>query len=133
MKRLVSRRTGPTMTLEEARAHLARVQTGRRSFAQGAAWEAEILRLAKVKGWLCHHVRPGRTAKGWRSPISGFPGWPDIALAHPRGDLFFVEAKTGAAKPDLNQQVWHAAIRAAGIDCFVLRPEDRDTLVARLG
>lgn len=71
-----------------------------------AEWQATVIHLAKLRGWLVHHQRPARTADGgWRSAIVGDRGWPDLALAR-GGRLILAELKseTGAVTPD--QRRW---------------------------
>ena len=41
-----------TITLQEARDHLARKARGRASKAKGDAWESEVIAKAKACGWL---------------------------------------------------------------------------------
>lgn len=45
--------------------------------------QSAILDLAQLRGWRCLHVRPGRTTAGWRTPIQGDAGWPDLTLCRP--------------------------------------------------
>lgn len=113
------------MTLQEARDHLARRARGKASKKKGDAWETEIIAKAKACGWLVHHVRPARTAQGWRSPISGHKGFPDLTLAHPRYGVFFVELKAGVdARLSPEQKQWHERL-GLNAPVHVWRPEDR--------
>lgn len=128
---------GPKATeipLELAREMLARKARNRASKKAGDSWESEIIAKAKAEGWLVHHVRPAKTAKGWRSPISGHPGFPDVALAHfDRKDFLLVECKSGASSrvsPEQNR--WHGTLMVAGVQVRVWRPEDRDAIYKRL-
>ena len=127
---------GPKATeipLELAREMLARKARNRASKKAGDAWESEIIAKAKAEGWLVHHVRPAKTAKGWRSPISGHKGFPDIALVHPaRGTFFVVEAKTGAATLSKEQNEWRQALVRARVYYCVWHPEMRDAIYKTL-
>jgi len=40
-----------------------------------------IVQAAKLHGWMVAHFRPALTAKGWRTPMQGDPGFPDLVLA----------------------------------------------------
>lgn len=64
--------------------------------------EAELQRLvtdlATALGWKWVHFRPGRTERGWRTPVEGplGAGWPDLVLVRTGAsirELLFVELK----------------------------------------
>ena len=40
-----------------------------------------VLEMAGILGWMAFHPRPARTAHGWRTALSGDPGYPDLTLA----------------------------------------------------
>lgn len=52
-------------------------------------------------GWRVCHVRPARTARGYRTPIQGHKGLPDVVLAR-AGVVVLAELKTetGRTTPD---------------------------------
>ena len=115
-----------TLTLQEARDHLARRACGKASKKKGDAWESEVIAKAKASGWLVHHVRPARTAQGWRSPISGHKGFPDLVLAHTHHGVLFVELKSGKdASLSPEQRLWHETLEMDLLDVKVWRPEAR--------
>lgn len=96
--------------------------------AAGKLSEAEFLRqlleLARALGWRSAHFRPARTAKGWRTPLAGdAKGWPDLVLVRGRRALF-VELKVGRGEPTWEQTLWLEALRGAGLDARLWRPED---------
>lgn len=122
----------PTLTLEEARKALAARYRGRKAQATGAAWEDTVMRMASARGWMVYHQRPGRTAAGWRSSISGTPGFPDTVLAHPAGDVVVIELKAGKSPVLLHQKAWHEALRRGGVEVHVWRPEMLAEIRARL-
>jgi hypothetical protein len=72
-----------------------------------------IVDTAKVWGWRVHAERPAFTREGYRTPIQGHVGFPDLVLVHPVGGLHFVELKIGS-KLTVDQQTWGDAIVAAG-------------------
>jgi hypothetical protein len=74
-------------------------------------------------GWRWVHFRPARTVRGWKTALSGSPGYPDISAV--RGDrIIFVELK--AAKGELRdeQRSWLSALGAAGAEVHCWRPSD---------
>jgi hypothetical protein len=44
-------------------------------------WQSRVVGYARLRGWLVNHARPATTAGGWRTPVQGDPGFPDLALA----------------------------------------------------
>ena len=77
-----------------------------------------------VCGWRWTHFRPGRTVRGgWRTPLSGSSGYPDITAV--RGDrILWLELKTEAGRLTQEQANWCAAIGTAGGSVHVVRPSD---------
>ena len=62
--------------------------------------------LATVYGWRWAHFRPAKTARGWRTPVSGplGKGWPDLVLVRDRdGRMLFAELKRAGADPEGDQ------------------------------
>ena len=99
----------------------------------GREWEDSVIELAKLYKWLVHHVRPAKTEKGWRSPISGHPGFPDCVLARD-GRVIFAELKTGKAVLDANQKAWRDALTDTLeslplVEWFCWYPKDWDEIV----
>jgi hypothetical protein len=78
-------------------------------------------------GWRWTHWRPARTQHGWRTPLSGSPGYPDITAV--RGDrVLFVELKAEKGKLSDEQGQWLAALGLAGQDVHCWRPSDWDVI-----
>ena len=83
-------------------------------------------------GWMVHHDRPARTAKGWRTAILGHAGFPDLVLVHPKLGIIFAECKGAKGYPDDDQRRWRDAIMlaaadssdSAGVYWFLWRPAD---------
>lgn len=92
-----------------------------------------IIEAARLLGWLVHHDRPGRTAHGWRTAVSGDVGFPDLVLV--RGNrLVVAECKSAVGRPTLRQQDWLAAFAAVGAETYLWRPADwPDAVLAVLG
>lgn len=97
-----------------------------------AAFQSRVIELAKLHGWRCIHHRPARTDKGWRTAMEGAPGWPDIFCVRGRRAIA-VELKVGRNKTTLDQDAWLSALREAGIETYVWRPEAWDEVMRVLG
>jgi hypothetical protein len=82
-----------------------------------AQFQAEIVKLARINGWLVYHPYDSR-----RSP----EGYPDLTLAHPNGRLIFAEVKTTKGKTTAAQDAWLAVLGNLGryVDAYVWRPSD---------
>lgn len=88
-----------------------------------------IVQLAALLNWKVHHCRPARTADGWRTPVQGSPGFPDLVLAHPSGRLIFAETKAQAGRWRPEQVVWRGvldlvAAACPGVEVREWRPSD---------
>lgn len=97
--------------------------------AQRAMTEDELLEgltdALTLAGWRWFHVR-----RSDRALVQGFQGWPDIFAVHPTRRIQIameLKAEDGQASPD--QLGWIAALRAAGLDCLVIRPGDYDRML----
>jgi hypothetical protein len=88
--------------------------------------------LARVLGWLAHHCRPARTDKGWRTPVQGDPGFPDLIFVRD-GWLIAAELKSQTGRVAAGQSLWvdrldEVSLRAGrpsgGLLVVVWRPVD---------
>lgn len=79
-----------------------------------------VIPLLIHHGFLVHHSRPARTVKGYRTPLQGVPGLPDLVIAK-GGAVWLVELKRDTEKPTAAQQRW---LDAGGWLCGVWRPRD---------
>lgn len=85
--------------------------------------------LATALGWLAHHCRPAHTDKGWRTPIQGTTGFPDL-IAIRGGWQIVAECKTQRGRLTTTQSRWQDAYRALAatpggrVLYFVWRPVD---------
>jgi hypothetical protein len=97
-------------------------------------FQRQVLKLARLTGWLAAHFRPARTRDGWRTPVEGDgAGFVDTVLIHPgRGLVLFRELKTDTGRLTPEQERWLAALTAAGADAGVWRPKDWQTIEAIL-
>jgi hypothetical protein len=76
-----------------------------------AEFQTWIIQLARLLGWTrIVHFRSARTGAGWRTPIEGDSGFPDLILI--RGEtLLAVELKSGGRKPSAEQVAWLQAFK----------------------
>ena len=105
-----------------------------------AELQQHVLDLAAQLGYIAYHPRPGRTAHGWRTPLTGTPGFPDLVLARearpgmpdrlPR--LVFVELKSARGQVGRWQEVWLATLRDACTDTRVELWRPRDLVEGRV-
>jgi hypothetical protein len=88
-----------------------------------------VVALAEALGGLVHHCRPARTDRGWRTPIQGTPGFPDLVVLV-RGWLVAAECKTQRGRLTTTQEQWRAgwetlaAVPGSRVRYFVWRPAD---------
>jgi hypothetical protein len=82
-----------------------------------------VLELCRLRGVLAHHCRPARMVTGWRTPISGDVGFPDLVIAGRRGVLLR-ELKTAVGRLSEPQCQWIDRLGDAGSDVDVWRPSD---------
>lgn len=91
-------------------------------------FKVRVMDTARHHGWLRHHSRPALTKQGWRTPLEGDPGLPDLVLA--RDDVvLLVELKSDTGYPTPMQRAWLAA---AGPHARLWRPRDWDAALAEL-
>jgi hypothetical protein len=83
-----------------------------------------VIDFAKYRGWMVAHFRPARTTRGWRTPVQGDNGFPDLVLARD-GRVVYAELKVGPNRLSIDQQRWASALP----EMHVWRPADlRDTI-----
>jgi VRR-NUC domain len=76
-----------------------------------------------VFGWRWCHFRPARTNRGWRTAMSGSPGFPDLVAV--RGDrIIYVELKAANGELRDEQRSWLSALGAAGAEVHCWRPSE---------
>ena len=93
-----------------------------------AQFTSAVIELAKYRGWKVTHFRPARTTRGWRTPVEGDKGFPDLVMAR-NGTVIFAELKIGKATLRKEQQEWAEHLPTL----FVWTPADlRETIAAVL-
>jgi len=65
----------------------------------------ETVGLALTWRWAVHHGRAARTKKGWRTAITGMPGFPDLVLAK-AGVVLVRELKSHKGRQQGEQLAW---------------------------
>ena len=88
-----------------------------------AEFTSAVVALFQLYGWRVCHIRPAKTAKGWRTAYEGHAGLPDIIAAR-GGVIIMAELKVGRNKPTADQVQW---LEASGSP--VWRPEDWDNIL----
>jgi hypothetical protein len=90
-------------------------------------FERAVLDTLRLFGWRFCHFRPARTNRGWRTPLSGDPGFPDIVAV--RGNhVLWLELKAENGRLGDEQARWLAALGVAGQEVHCFRPSDWDVL-----
>lgn len=87
-----------------------------------------VIQLAKFHGWQVTHFRPAWTEQGWRTPLSGHKGFPDLVLAR-NGVVLIVELKTERGRVTQEQNRWATAI---GAEYRLWRPSNLEEIKEEL-
>ncbi len=87
-------------------------------------WEETVEQALLATGHRFAHFRPARTLNGWRTAMSGSPGFPDIVCFSAEGVLKVLELKRLRGRLAAEQTVWLELFRAADAVTAVLRPGD---------
>jgi hypothetical protein len=88
-----------------------------------AAFQAAIIELATLAGWLCHHEYDSRRST---------PGYPDLTLCKPPR-LLLIELKTQRGRVRPEQREWLAALaECPGVEVALWRPSDWPAIEAAL-
>jgi hypothetical protein len=97
-----------------------------------AEFTKTVIAFAKLRGWRVLHIRPGRTSKGWRTPVQGDGvGFPDLLLL--KGErIVVIELKVGKNRATPEQSAWLDAFHAAGAVARVFHPDDWERIEALL-
>jgi hypothetical protein len=94
--------------------------------------QATIVEACRVLGYRVAHVRPARTAHGWRTPMSGDVGFPDLICARP-GRVLALELKAARGRLGPGQSQWLQALEGGLVHAQVVRPAELDELLVLLG
>lgn len=75
------------------------------------AFQAQIIKIAKVFGWIVYHTYDSRKCE---------PGFPDLVLV--RDKILYREIKTEKGRLTPAQKLWGDKLKSAGADYQVWRP-----------
>lgn len=78
-----------------------------------AEFQRTVIEAAVLLGWRVCHFRPARTAHGYRTPLTGHPGLPDLVLARD-GVVLLAELKRHGGKATPDQRLWLTALGGFG-------------------
>lgn len=83
-----------------------------------------VIELAQLLRWRVAHFRPAMNARGeWRTPVAADgKGWPDLVLVRDR--VMYRELKSARGTLSVDQQDWMHALKLAGQDVDVWRPNE---------
>jgi nicotinamidase-related amidase len=105
-----------------------------------AEWQDQVIGTARDHegvairfGWHVLHLRPGRTAHGWRTPVQGDmgKGWPDLILV--RGErILAAELKAEGKRTTPEQDAVLALLERCGVEVYVWRPSDLTAVIEAL-
>lgn len=93
-----------------------------------ADWQSRIVDTAMLHGWRVAHFRAARTSKGWRTPVVGHIGLPDLILAR-GGVVVLAELKAERGKLGPGQPEW---LDALGVHGRLWRPSNWPAVLAEL-
>ena len=100
-----------------------------------AEFTAAIIYEVQSAGWLVTHFRHAWTEKGFRTPVQGDAGFPDLVLVRER--VIFAELKSKKGRVSEDQQRWLNTLRLVAaltttlpqVAVYVWRPSDRDEIM----
>jgi len=89
---------------------------------------AQVEYLLNVNGWLWKHDQPGMVPGGGvRTIFKGYRGFPDYIAFRGRRAIV-IELKSDKGRLTEGQKKWLAAAAEAGLEAYVWRPKDFDTV-----
>lgn len=96
-----------------------------------AAFQADVIRVAKSHGWRAAHFRKVRVRRGdsthWETPVAADgKGFLDLELVRDR--VVKVELKMPGRKMTPEQVAWSEAYTAAGVEWYLWYPKDMPTI-----
>ena len=100
-----------------------------------AALQRTIIEAGQWYGFLVAHFRPAQTARGWRTPVEGDAGFPDVVLAR-NGRAFAFELKSERGRLTPEQEAWGDELTGprgvSTLDYAVIRPSQLDDVLVLL-
>lgn len=102
-----------------------------------AEFQNTIIEYAHLRGWLVAHFRGVRVQRRngtvhYQTPVAADgKGFPDLVLVRER--VVWAEIKVGYNKMTKEQETWADALKKAGQEFHLWKPEDFDDIVIVLG
>jgi hypothetical protein len=96
--------------------------------------QATLVDAARLHGYMVAHFRPAQTGRGWRTPVEGDAGFPDLVLAR-AGTVFAFEVKGPKGQPSYEQLCWQAALGVgspATLRAAIVTPDRLDAALRAL-
>jgi hypothetical protein len=93
--------------------------------------EQTIVAACRLLGYRVAHFRPARTTPGWRTPMTGDVGFPDLICARP-GRVFALELKAKGGRLRDGQADWLRALDGGLVEAQLVYPVDLDDVLALL-
>lgn len=89
-----------------------------------AAFQKQVIHLARLRGWRVFHARAAMNARGrYMTPVAADgAGFPDLVLTRDR--VIFAELKSETGRTSYQQDAWLAALKRAGAETHIWRPRD---------
>lgn len=76
------------------------------------------------------HFRPGKTTKGWRTPVEyDGAGFPDLVAARRGKPVLFFELKGTKGVLSSNQKAWEQALWMTGAIHWIITPNNLDDCI----
>jgi hypothetical protein len=98
-------------------------------------FQLKVIDLLHLCGYHVAHFMPAMNAKGqWRTPVAADgKGFPDLVAVRPEGKrpkrVIFAELKSDKGRMSKEQDVWLKILVDAGVEAFVWKPKDWDSIV----
>jgi len=87
------------------------------------ALQRAVCEALDVLGYRWCHFRPARTERGWRTPLSGSPGFPDVVAVR-GGRVLFIELKGERGRVSEAQALWLEALAETPAEVFIWKSGD---------
>lgn len=105
-----------------------------RRAASEAVFQAQVIRIAKMNGWMVFHPRKIQSRDGrWLTAVQGDVGFPDLVFAHRDRGIIFAELKSSVGRLEDQQTKWLEELVLAGAEAYIWRPKDLQDIADRLG
>ena len=91
-----------------------------RRAASEAVFQAQVIRIAKMNGWMVFHPRKIQSRDGrWLTAVQGDVGFPDLVFAHRNRGIIFAELKSSVGRLEDQQTRWLEELVLAGGEAYI--------------